>query len=200
MVIVERWAARSSTDGPIVVLDRDGVVVENVPDESASPTGPPLIPGAVEALSVLSECGARVVVVTNQARVGRGLIPLDEAIGVTRNVLLRLDPDRTMISGFSLCPHAPRDGCDCRKPQVGGVQALLRLLEWSEVPRWFIGDKLTDVECGNRLGASSVLVRTGHGEKESLGALSGGPRPELYVTDVLEAATQIARISGTSQR
>lgn len=199
MAIVQRWAPAPSVDGPIVVLDRDGVVVQNVPDAVARTSEPPLLPGAVEAVDVLSHCGARVVVVTNQARVGRGLLSLNDAIDTTHSVLHRLDPDRTKIHGFSLCPHTPSDGCDCRKPQVAGVRTLLSFLKWSDDPQWVIGDKLTDIECGHRLGASSILVGTGHGGAEKILALHCGPRPEFYAPDVHKAAILIARCIGATR-
>ena len=89
------------------------------------------------------------------------------------------------LDGIYVCPHAPEDGCDCRKPRPG--MALRAAADWHFDPRTavVIGDKASDIGLGRAIGAKTILVRTGYGEAE---LAQGGVRPDWVAKDLTEAA------------
>jgi D-glycero-D-manno-heptose 1,7-bisphosphate phosphatase len=89
------------------------------------------------------------------------------------------------LEGIYVCPHAPLDGCDCRKPRPG--LALRAAADWQFDPRAavVIGDKAGDIDLGRAIGARTILVRTGYGETE---LSRGGVRPDWVAADLEEAA------------
>jgi D-glycero-D-manno-heptose 1,7-bisphosphate phosphatase len=120
-------------------------------------------PRAPRALADLKRAGYAVLVVSNQSGVSRGLTTLDAMLAVNETALRLLDPDRTLVDWVAICPHAPADRCGCRKPYPGGVRAVERKCSQALGAGWFVGDQLSDMECGRALGLRTVLVTTGHG-------------------------------------
>jgi D-glycero-D-manno-heptose 1,7-bisphosphate phosphatase len=123
---------------PAVFLDRDGVVIE----DSAyvgTPDRVQLVPGAAEAVAALNRAGWPVVVVTNQAGVGRGLFTEADVDRVHAHIRSLLRSHGAAIDAFHFCPHHPeaelpryRVVCECRKPQPG---MLLRAAAELELDR-----------------------------------------------------------------
>ena len=141
-----------------VFLDRDGTVIEDLryPRE---PERISLLPGAAAALRAFTEAGLAVVVVSNQSGIGRGLITAAEAAAVHERFVELLAGEGVELAGAYYCPHAPDEGCDCRKPEPG---LLLRAADelGIELSRSvMVGDKEADVEAGRRVGARTVLFR-----------------------------------------
>lgn len=131
-----------------------------------------LLEGAAEAIRLLNESGVRVVVVTNQAAIGRGLLTeagLDE-IHVALDALLAQHGAR--VDAVYSCPHHPSEGigayrvdCSCRKPRPGLLQRAAFDLNVDLESAFMIGDKRSDLEAGRAVGCSTVLVRTGYGRE-----------------------------------
>src|SRR5437588_6461923 len=118
---------------PAVFLDKDGTLVEDVPF-NVDPTRIRLAAGATQALRDLADAGYRLVVVSNQSGVARGLF----AEGALRGVegKLRELLGEVSLAGFYYCPHHPggtvaayRRGCECRQPQPGLLQQAARELD-----------------------------------------------------------------------
>jgi histidinol-phosphate phosphatase family protein len=138
-----------------VLLDRDGTLIHDVP-YNGDPRRVRPLPGVREALDRLRAAGVRLAVVSNQSGVGRGLIGEREVASVNRRVEELLGP----LGPWFVCPHAPEDGCDCRKPAPGLV---LRAAERLGVPPErcvVIGDIGADVEAARAAGARAVIVPT----------------------------------------
>jgi len=148
-----------------VILDRDGTIIEER-DHLADPAGVELVPGAARGLSALRRLGLGVVVVTNQSVVGRGLV--DEvglgAIHDRMHALLAEEGEH--VDAVYHCPHLPDDGCDCRKPKPGLVERAARDLRFDPRASFVIGDHVGDMALGRRIGATTILVLTGHGRDE----------------------------------
>jgi len=72
------------------------------------------------------------------------------------------------FDGFYYCPHAPTDGCQCRKPQLGLLNEAAPVVHWDPARSWVIGDKISDVSLGRAAGLGSVLVRTGYGAQDEV--------------------------------
>lgn len=146
----------------VILLDRDGTLIEDK-HYLHDPDGVVLLPGVVDGLRTLSKAGARLVVVSNQAGVGRGYY--DEAAMHAVNQRLRdlLAAEGITLHGIYCCPHAPDADCDCRKPAPGMVIQAARDLDFDPHSACVIGDKPCDIELGCVVGAISILVSTGYG-------------------------------------
>jgi D-glycero-D-manno-heptose 1,7-bisphosphate phosphatase len=148
-------------DRPAVFLDRDGVLNYNRSDHVKSPDEYVPVPGAAPAVARLKEAGWAVVVVSNQSGLSRGLYgqpALDAVMAKMRGVLAEAGGS---VDGVYYCPHAPGAGCDCRKPLPGMLLRAAREHRLDLEQSYLVGDKASDIECGQAVGARTVLVKTG---------------------------------------
>jgi D-glycero-D-manno-heptose 1,7-bisphosphate phosphatase len=170
----------------LVVLDRDGVINEDSGEFIKSVAEWRPIRGSLEAIAALNRGGFRVAVVTNQSGVGRGLFT-EQTLGAIHE---RMDADVRATGGelaaVYYCPHRPDEGCECRKPRTALLRRLERDLGHSLAGVPFIGDRLSDIEAADAVGARAILVRTGTGSatERLLGERS------LEVFDDLAAASR----------
>ncbi|CAN5808233.1 D-glycero-beta-D-manno-heptose 1,7-bisphosphate 7-phosphatase [soil metagenome] len=145
----------------LIVLDRDGTINIDRDDyvKSASEWEP--IPGALEAIARLNHAGWRTVIATNQSAIGRGIFDmstLNEMHAKMNSLLFKLGG---RIDAIFFCPHAPSDGCDCRKPKPGLFKQIGERfsVDMTQVP--MVGDSLRDLQAGAAVGSPLHLVRTG---------------------------------------
>jgi D,D-heptose 1,7-bisphosphate phosphatase len=159
---VAAWRRR-----PCAFLDRDGVVNEDRDYVHASEQFR-FMPGMPEAIKTLNDAGWLVVVVTNQAGIGRGLYTEDEFAAFTEWIDERLAKAGAHVDATYHCPHHPTAGlgeylrvCDCRKPAPGML--LRAIAEWDpDVERSFmLGDKPSDMEAAAAAGVRGVLYAGG---------------------------------------
>jgi D-glycero-D-manno-heptose 1,7-bisphosphate phosphatase len=146
-----------------VLLDRDGTLVVEK-NYLSDPDQLELIPGAAEALAHLHKSGWGICLVTNQSGIARGYFSLSQVEKVHRRLAEMLARFDVELDGIYLCPHAPGDGCDCRKPLPGMALQAVKAHGFDPRDAWVIGDKEVDVELGHTVGAKSILVRTGYGQ------------------------------------
>jgi D-glycero-D-manno-heptose 1,7-bisphosphate phosphatase len=169
-----------------VILDRDGtIIVER--HYLSDPQQVELLPNAANGLRHMREMKLGLVVITNQSAIGRGFF--DEAR--LNRIHERLD-GLLEIEGISLdalyfCPHTPEDDCACRKPRPGLIEVAAADLNFDPRDCFVIGDKPCDIELGQRVGATTFLVRTGYGAQ----VVSDPMITPDYVVDDLWAAAQI---------
>lgn len=167
---------------PFVLIDRDGTL--NVEKHYLSdPDQMELLPGAAAALRRLRDAGFGIAVLTNQSGIARGYFSLDRLEEVHARLRALLAAKGVELDGIYLCPHGPDDDCDCRKPLPGMV--LQAVAEHGFDPRraFMVGDKEVDVEMGLAVGATTFLVRTGHGHK-----FVAGTKAHHVVDDLAQAA------------
>ncbi|MEV4948781.1 HAD-IIIA family hydrolase [Streptomyces sp. NPDC053755] len=160
-----RHRAEDASEGarrPVVFLDRDGVLIENRDAHVRRPSDVALIPGAVEAVRLLSR-SRDVVIVTNQAVIERDLAPAEEILAIHRSVVDRFEAAGASILGSVICPHAPAGRCACRKPEPGMLLAASRAWGCRPEGGWMVGDAITDIQAGAAAGCRTMLVRTGRG-------------------------------------
>ena len=150
-------APRPDPSGPpaAVLFDRDGTLVVDVP-YNGDPELVVTMPGAREALSRLRAAGIPTAVVSNQSGVARGRLRPEQVEAVNRRVEELLGP----LGPWLLCQHGPDDGCRCRKPAPGLVEAAARALGVAPCDCVVIGDVGADVEAASAAGARPVLVPT----------------------------------------
>lgn len=150
-----------------VFLDRDGTVNAEV-GYLRDLADLRLIPGAGTAIKRFQEAGLKVILVTNQSGVARGYFPeslVHEAHELLDQMLLS---EGAKIDAVYYCPHHPTAGnsmytmeCDCRKPGTGLIDRAARDLGIDVKRSYVVGDKWSDVELGQRVGAHSILVQSG---------------------------------------
>ena len=153
---------------PVVFLDKDGTLVDDVPYNVDS-ARIRLAAGAAEGLPRLRAAGFRLAVVSNQSGVARGYFP-EAALGGVEAKLRELLSDLGVpLDGFFYCPHHPGGtvqgyavACDCRKPAPGMIVAAARQLGADPRACWMVGDILDDVEAGRRAGCRTVLIDNGN--------------------------------------
>ena len=155
---------------PTVFLDRDGTLIEEVGYLSHLDRIV-LYPWSIESVKLLNRAGFKVVVVTNQAGVARGLFDEDFIDEAHRFLDQKFGDGGAMIDKFYYCPHHPeasveayRSECDCRKPKAGMLWKAAQELQLELSHSFVIGDRLSDLRLGQAVGARSLLVRTGYGE------------------------------------
>ncbi|TDQ00738.1 HAD-IIIA family hydrolase [Labedaea rhizosphaerae] len=138
-----------------ILFDRDGTLVVEVPD-NPDPTAVRTMPGALAALDAARSRKIHIGVLSNQPGIALG--SLTEAAGhaVDAQVERLLGPFDT----WQVCPHAPADGCSCRKPKPGLVLAACRELGVEPRHTFVIGDTAADVEAARAAGAVGILVPT----------------------------------------
>lgn len=173
--------------GPVVLLDRDGTIIVDR-DYLADPAGVMLERHALKGLRRLTRAGATLAVVTNQSGIGRGYFGEDAVRGVNDRVAELLAQGEVCIAGWYICPHAPDQACDCRKPAPGLAVRAGAALGFDPADAYVVGDKASDVGLGTATGATSVLVRTGYGTRTAMTLPAGAA---MIVEDLAEAAEQI---------
>lgn len=162
---------------PAIFLDRDGVLIENRPDYVREWSQVNPFPDAIRALSRVAMKNYKVVIVTNQSAVGRGLITLDAAQTINRLLIDLICQQGGQVDGVYMCPHEPDAGCSCRKPRPGLLMRAAQELSLDLQRSWMIGDAWTDLQAGQAAGLRNViLVKTGRGAEQLL-----QPRPKILV-------------------
>ncbi len=149
----------------LVILDRDGVINYDSDQfiKSADEWRP--IEGSLQSISRLNNIGFKVVVVTNQSGIARGLFNLDILDEIHCKMHDMLAKFGGKIEEVFFCPHGPKEGCLCRKPAPGMLLEIASRfnMKLKNVP--VIGDSLRDLEAGMAVGAQPILVKTGKGLK-----------------------------------
>jgi D-glycero-D-manno-heptose 1,7-bisphosphate phosphatase len=149
-----------------VFIDRDGVINENRSDHVKGWAEFHFIPGAREALARLAQAGARVFVVSNQAIVGRGIVPADTIDGIHAAMIADIELAGGRIEAVAYCPHQPEDRCACRKPNPGLLVELARRYGVDLRRAVMVGDAVTDMQAAQAVGCPGVLVLTGRGTEQ----------------------------------
>jgi D-glycero-D-manno-heptose 1,7-bisphosphate phosphatase len=155
-------SANSFLPNPLrtVFLDRDGVLNRKLPEgryvTSWSEFQP--LPGVAQAIARLNRAGLRVIVVSNQRGIAVGLYTADDVRQIHSALQRWLQPQGAHIDAFYFCPHDEQQ-CNCRKPLPGLFdQARAEFPEIAAATSLMIGDSLSDIEFGRRLGMTTLLL------------------------------------------
>jgi heptosyltransferase-2 len=177
--------------GVTVFLDRDGTL--NVDQGYVmTPEELKLHDGAAEAVASLKAQGAKVILITNQSAIGRGLLTESDLHTIHARLLSLLQAAGGGLDAVYFCPHHPEDGCRCRKPNPGLVERAVNELGVDLSAAYMVGDQKRDVELARRVGARSILVLTGPIGVEALKTMqAGGDLPDRVAPTLSEAVTWI---------
>lgn len=167
-----------------VFVDRDGTLIEEV-NFLSDVKHLRLFPYTGEAIRSLRDNGFRIVVVTNQSGIGRGIFPESAMHSIHEAIQNELGKT---IDAFYFCPHLPHAGCRCRKPGLKMIEDAVNDLGIDLEGSWMIGDKKLDVETGFNAGVKTSLVLTGYG-KQHVDELER--QPDILAANLLDAAKRI---------
>ncbi len=165
-------------------IDRDGTLIEEV-NFLSRVEDLKIFDYTLEALDLLRASGFGIFVVTNQSGIGRKLYDEAAMHSIHEAMSERLE---NRIDAFYFCPHLPDAGCECRKPNLGMIEAAQSEFEFDLAGSWMIGDKGLDVETGVNAGISTAMVMTGYGTKHLIGL---DVQPDIVADNLLEAVRRI---------
>jgi len=173
-----------------VLLDRDGVINFDSPDYILSPGAWQPIPGSLEAIGRLRREGIPVAIVSNQSALGRGILDQATFQAIHARMMQAIEAAGGRIAHTAYCPHAPEDGCACRKPKPGLIFEALKSLGLEGCAREtvLIGDSVRDVQAAVVAGVRPVLVQSGYGNFGEIQARAGKLYPRIQSYPDLAAA------------
>jgi D-glycero-D-manno-heptose 1,7-bisphosphate phosphatase len=149
-----------------VFLDRDGtlnqaVVRDGQPFPPSTASELEIVPDAKEVLQELKAQGFKLLVVTNQPDVAKGITTRAAVEEINRKLASELPVDQIFV-----CYHQDRDGCDCRKPKPGMLLEGAREYDVDLAESFMVGDRWRDVEAGQNAGCRTVFIDGGYEEKQ----------------------------------
>lgn len=188
---IDQRDQRNLLDGVTVFLDRDGTLNFD-PGYLKVAADLKLLAGVGPALARLKDAGARLVVVTNQSGVGRGIFTLKDLEAIHARLEGLLEQEEVSLDAIYFCPHHPDDGCHCRKPNVGMVERAVSELQLDLRRSYLIGDHAGDIQLAKRVGAKAILLTTELVDAQALEALrAAAAMPDAVAQSMPEAVDWI---------
>jgi heptosyltransferase II len=186
-----RLTPYGALDGVTVFLDRDGTLNYD-PGYLKIAADLKLLAGVGPALARLKKVGAKLVVVTNQSGVGRGILTLKDLEAIHARLQGLLEQEDVALDAIYFCPHHPDDGCRCRKPNVGMVERAVSELQLDFRRFYLIGDHARDIQLAHRVGAKSILLTPAPVDAQSLETLkTKQAMPDAMAKSMAEAVDWI---------
>jgi D-glycero-D-manno-heptose 1,7-bisphosphate phosphatase len=174
-------------------LDRDGVINRKAPTEDEYITRWEeihIIPGVVEAIALLNRAGFRVIVVSNQRCIAKGLVTTNDLDAMHQRMCRELGAVGAKIDGIYYCPHEEQPPCGCRKPEPGMLFAAANEHQVDLTSSWMIGDSEKDVEAGRTAGCRTARILRAEAHDDG--------NADVLARSLLEAVHQILRLDETS--
>lgn len=168
-----------------VFLDRDGTI--NIDSGYiGDPKLVSLFPGVAKGIKKLKNFGFKIIVISNQSGITRGLITSDDVDNVNRKVNEILSDENTSIDAFYYCPYHPEydsvELCKCRKPSPQMIFDAAKDFNIDLKESFMVGDKISDIECGINAGVKSILITTTI-SMDKLNELKNSQNSANFITD-----------------
>lgn len=152
----------------VVFLDRDGVINFERKDYVKTPAEFQLIPDVIYYLKLLVAKGFKLIIVTNQSMIGRGLSTHENLHLIHQKMQNLFFESGFQVDGIYYCPHKPDDNCLCRKPEIGLFKNAMDEFYIDMENSWVIGNSETDILAGKKIGCKTIKVPTNSNLKEAL--------------------------------
>ena len=178
----------------VLFLDRDGVLIEDRPNYVRSWDDVKILPSSLTAARLVSDAGFGIVVVSNQAGIGRGIVTEETARVIFDQILDEYRSFGANILAGYMCPHRPEDQCDCRKPKPGMILQAARDHRIDLGGSVLVGDALRDLQAAEAAGVTGMLVRTGLGLENEKNVVSIGAGRWTVHNDLLQAVPSILSV------
>lgn len=180
-----------------IFLDRDGVINE-VDGFLTDINKIKIIPNSDKAIKILNKLGFKVIIVTNQSQIARGMLTEYNVNKINQKIKSLLEKKGAKIDAIYYCPHHPethhkdikpwflryRIDCDCRKPKIGMLKKAQKKFKIDFSKSFMIGDRTVDIETGRNAGCKTILVKTGHGGEDKKYNII----PDYIADDLFEAS------------
>ena len=177
-----------------VFLDRDDTIIED-PGYISSPSQVKLLGGVAGALVQLRKMGYKLIVVTNQSAVARGIVTEAMLRKIHKRINELLKKDGAHIDKFYYCPYHPegvipkyRIESDMRKPAAGMFFLASREMDIDCSRSWMVGNSYRDVTAGRRAGCGTILIKSSL--KPAMKKL-GDPEPDKIAINMKEVVNII---------
>lgn len=139
-----------------IFLDRDGTLNYDA-GYTHQPKDLKLYDGVTEGLKKLQELGFFLIIITNQSGINRGIFTEKQMREFNDALLKKLGAD-IKITAIYFCPHRPDENCKCRKPKTALLEKAIQEFNIDPLQSYFVGDKNTDLECGENAGTKTFLI------------------------------------------
>lgn len=174
---------------PAIFLDRDGVICVDKDLYEIGMLGKGILsikdveiyPEAKNFLETAEQNGYKIIVVTDQSKVGRGILTIEELHKINDFINKSTGGH---IHVFYVCVHQKEDNCDCKKPKIGMINKALKEHPIDLKKSWMIGDKTRDIKFGENAGLKTILVKTGYAGRDK----KYDAKPDYIVENLREAA------------
>ena len=177
-----------------IFLDRDGTLNTDSKNYIKSLDEFVLFPYTIPALKIFQDLGYKIVIITNQACVGKGLTTRAKVEEIHEYLLSEAKNQGINIAGIYYCPHRSEDNCTCRKPQLQNVLLAANEHGIDLARSYFIGDSPRDIETGNRAGCRTIFIRSGVRRYSAAQKKAWAMQPDYETANVLTAAQLLDRI------
>jgi D-glycero-D-manno-heptose 1,7-bisphosphate phosphatase len=174
-----------------VFLDRDGVLNRKLPEGVYVTEWEQFqwLPGAVEAIARMNRAGMTVILVTNQRGIALGLLTSDQLEHIHSNMRSHLAQHGARLDAIYYCPHDVGE-CQCRKPDIGLFEQARRDFPWAAPNSVVIGDSLSDIQAGQRLGMKTIFIE-GEPDRQKAGAAVATESADAVADSLLQAVELI---------
>ncbi len=151
-------------------IDRDGTLIYEPTPEDTKPGDIPyqidsieklkILPGVISGLKKLLSAGYKLVMVSNQDGLGTNLFPTQTFISPQNKLLEMLKENRITFEKILICPHLPKDNCDCRKPKTGLLDEFKKMKDINWIDSIVIGNSQADKKFAENLGLIFIEIKT----------------------------------------
>jgi D-glycero-D-manno-heptose 1,7-bisphosphate phosphatase len=166
-------------------LDRDGVINVKAPEGQYVTRWEEVcfLPGVATAIGLLNRAGFRVIIISNQRCVAKGLVTSADVEALHNRICRELANDGAVIDAVYFCPHETEPACSCRKPAPGMLLQAAKEHGIDLAASWMIGDSDADIAAGKSAGCKTVLI--------GRLANSSSVAPDLLAESLLDAVQKI---------
>ncbi len=170
----------------IAFLDRDGVINKNpiYLDYVKGPSEFKFLPGSRKAIRMLNEAGFKVIIISNQTGVGKGLYSKEDLKNTTEKMLKGLARSNARLDKICYCIHHPDAGCACRKPKTGMFKRGVGKAPFNRKDSFFVGDTQRDTLAGKAFGVKAVAVLSGYNKRKDIKKWK--VQPDFIAKDLLD--------------
>ena len=153
----------NSSPGPVVFLDRDGVINHDSPAYIKSLAEFEFLPRSLSAIQKLAQSNIKTIVITNQSALHRGLVSQETLDAIHTAMTTEVRNQGGRIHDIFYCPHTPQEKCTCRKPAPGMIESAQNKHRIDLSRAAMVGDSAKDIACARNAGIRyAVLVKTGN--------------------------------------
>lgn len=183
---------KNNTKKPAAFLDRDGTLIFDR-NYLSSPEQVKLYSYSAESINKLRKAGFKIIIVTNQSGIARGMFNENDLKKVNKKFTDLLKQQGAKIDALYFCPHVDKDNCDCRKPKTGMVLQAAKEHNIDLEKSYTVGDSIRDYQLGYNSGGKGILILTGHGKEQQKKIKSQKIKPLAVCATLKQAANLIIK-------